>query len=159
MASVLGIDKDTGARVCHGRWEYDVDVEKQTYLFPEGAELPAGKSLLLTDGKASVLAEKEGLPIACVNEFGRGKGIYLTGLPLSNANTRLLLNLMLYGKGLDLKQNYLTDHVDAECAYYPESGKMVIINNSESKLNTSVRTEKGVLQFTLEPFETQIVDV
>ena len=158
MASVLGIDEDTGARVCHGRWEYTIDDEKQKYLFPEGAELPARKSLLLTDGKASVLAEQDGLPTACVNEFGKGKGIYLSGFSFSNANTRMLLNLMLYGKGLDKEQNYLTDHVDAECAYYPKSGKLVVINNSERKLSTSVQTEKGKRQFTLEPFETQIVD-
>ena len=158
MASVLGIDEDTGARVCHGRWEYTVDADKKAYLFPEGAEIPARKSLLLTDGKAAVLAEKDGLPTACVNEFGKGKGIYLSGFSFSNANTRMLLNLMLYGKGLDKEQNYLTDHVDAECAYYPKSGKLVVINNSEKKLSTSVQTEKGIRQFTLEPFETQIVD-
>lgn len=158
MASVLGIDEDTGARVCHGRWEYTVDAEKQAYLLPKGAELPVRESLFLTDGKASVLAERDGLPTACVNEFGKGKGIYLSGFSYNNANTRMLLNLMLYGKGFDGEQNYLTDHVDAECAYYPENGRLVVINNSGRKLNTSVQTENGKRQFTLEPFETQIVD-
>lgn len=158
MASVLGIDEDTGAKVCHGRWQYDVDETAKAKIFPEGASVPGCDWLYLTDGKAQVLAEENGIPTATVNAFGKGKGIYLAGFQVNNANTRMLLNLMLYGLGMDLDQNYLTDNADAECAYYPASGKMVVINNSDKKLTTNVKTEKGVKTFTLEAFETQIVD-
>ncbi len=75
---------------------------------------------------------------------------------MSNANTRMLLNLMLYGMGLPLNQNYLADNPDAECAYYPGNGKLVVINNSDKELQTKVWTEKGVREFTLAPFETVI---
>lgn len=158
MAQVLGIDEDTGARVCHGRWQYEVDESLRGQIFPEGADVPAREWLFLTDGNAKVLAEKNGLPAACINAFGKGKGIYLSGFSLSNANTRMLLNLMLYGMGIPVSQNYVTDHVDAECAYYPNSGKLVVINNSDKELRTSVQTENGRRNFALAPFETQIVD-
>lgn len=158
MAQVLGMDEDTGARVCHGRWQYAVDETLRAEIFPEGADVPGREWLFLTDGNAKVLAEKNGIPAACVNSFGKGKGIYLSGFSVSNANTRMLLNLMLFGLDLPLEQNYLTDHVDAECAYYPKSGKLVVINNSDKELQTSVRTEKGTRNFALAPFETQIVD-
>lgn len=159
MASVLGIDEDTGARVCHGRWQYDVKEDIAKKVFPAGASVPARDYLYLTDGKADVLADANGIPTATVNDFGKGKGIYLGGFEVNNANTRMLLNLMLYGLGLDLDQNYLTDNANAECAYYPASGKMVVINNSGEKLSTSVKTEKGTKSFILEAFETQIVDL
>ena len=159
MSEVLGIDKDTGARVCHGRWQYDVDEETQNKIFPEGAHVPGKDFLYLTNGKATVLADENGIPKVTVNHFGKGKGIYLAGFEKNNANTRMLLNLMLYGKDLPLDQKYLTDNADAECAYYPVSGKMVVINNSEKELTTNVSTDEGVREFTLAPFETQIVDV
>lgn len=159
MAQVLGVDKDTGAKVCHGKWQFETDKKTAGEIFPKQAKVAGKKGIFLTDGKAKVLAEEDGIPTVTVNEFGKGKGIYLAGFEVNNANTRLLLNLMLYGKGMDLKQKYLTDHVDAECAYYPKSGKMAVINNSDRKVDTKVLTEKGLREFTLEPFETQIAEV
>ena len=156
MAQVLGIDEDTGARVCHGRWQYTLDEETQKLLIPEGADVPGRQYLMLTDGNARVLAEKNGIPAAVINDFGKGKGIYLSGFSLSNANARMLLNLMLYGMGLPLNQNYLTDNPDAECAYYPGTGKLVVINNSDRQVRTKVQTEKGVREFTVAAFETVI---
>lgn len=156
MAQVLGIDEDTGARVCHGRWQYTIDKETKKLLMPEGADVPERPYLMLTDGKARVLAEKNKIPTAVINGFGKGKGIYLSGFSLSNANARMLLNLMLYGMGLPLSQNYLTDNPDAECAYYPGTGKLVVINNSDRQVRTKVQTEKGVREFTLAAFEAVI---
>lgn len=159
MAQVLGIDEDCGARVCHGRWQYTVNDVLRRKIFPEGADVPGRDWLFLTDGTADVLAEKHKVPAACVHAFGKGKGVYLSGFSLSNANTRMLLNLMLYAKGMPLEQDYLTDHVDCECAYYPESGKMVVINNSGRAVHTAVKTGSGRMEFDLQPYETQIVDV
>ncbi len=159
MASVLGVDEDTGARVCHGRWQYDVNTDIAKKVFPEGAGVPARDHLYLTDGKADVLADANGIPTAAVHDFGKGRGIYLGGFEVNNANTRLLLNLMLYGLGLELDQNYLTDNAQAECAYYPASGKLVVINNSGEKISTGIKTEKGTKNFVLDAFETQIVDL
>ncbi len=158
MASVLGIDEDTGAKVCHGRWQYDVDDKTKEAVFPEGADVPAAAHLYLTDGKAKVLAEKNGIPAAVVHDFGKGKGVYLSRFEKSNANNRMLLNLMLYAKGMDLDQKYLSSHPDAECAYYPASRKLVVINNSDQALTTTVKTGSGTKEFFLQPFEMKIAE-
>lgn len=158
MANVLGVDEDTGARVCHGKWQYTVDQETAKKIFPEGSSIAGKNWLYLTDGKGQVLADENGVPTAVVHDFGKGKGIYLAGFEKNNANTRMLLNLMLYAKGMDPDQMYLTDTPDAECAYYPASKKLVVINNSERDLTTKVKTAKGVKEFNLKAFETQIVD-
>ena len=39
MAHVLGIDEDTGARICHGRWQYEV--QSVDGLMPEGSGIRA----------------------------------------------------------------------------------------------------------------------
>lgn len=159
MAQVLGIDMDTGARVCHGRWQYEVDVESRNILAPKGAFLPEKDHLYLTDGRARVLEEKNGIPVFTVNEFGKGKGIYLSGFRLNNDNTRMLLNILLYAKGLEPLPDYITDNADAECGYFPADKKLVVINNSEKEVHTSVRTGNGKRDFILKPFESQITVV
>lgn len=159
MSQVLGVDQDMGARVCHGRWKYERAEQLGQKLLLPGVSIKAREHIYLTDGKAQVVMEEDGKPVATLHEFGKGKGIYLADFSFSNANTRFLLNLMLYGKGMELSQNYLTDHADCECAYFPESKKMIVINNSEQKVVTKVKTPDGMREFVLEPFATQIAEV
>ena len=128
-------------------------------LFPYGTVLPKKEGIFLTDGNAKVLGAEDGTPVATVHAFGAGKGIYLSGYRYHNANTRMLLQMLLYAKGLSVEQNYLTDCADTECAYYPSSKKLVVINNSDRVQTTAVMTERGKKQFTLQPFETQMADV
>jgi beta-D-galactosyl-(1->4)-L-rhamnose phosphorylase len=58
-----------------------------------------------------------------------------------------------------MEQLYLTDNADTECAYYPNSKKLVVINNSDRVQDTTVMTEAGNRQFTLQPYETQMMDL
>ena len=158
MAQVLGIDEDTGAKVCHGKWQFAVDSALAKKLFGDRADVPERDGLFLTDGKARVLAEKNGIPVAVSHVFGEGKGIYLSGFRFNNADTRMLLNLLLYAKGMPLEQDYITTNADTECAYYPNSGKLVVINNSNQAVKTAVNTKEGKRAFSLAPFETKIVE-
>lgn len=159
MAQVLGIDMDTGAKVCHGRWQYEIDKGLQNTLMPAKASVPQKGYLYLTDGRAKVLEEKNGLPVFTVNEFGKGKGIYLSGFKADNANTRMLLNILLYAKGTNSGQNYITDNADAECGYYPADKMLVVLNNSQDEVHTAVKTENGKKNFILKPYETQITHI
>ena len=156
MAEVLGVGKDDGSRVCHGKWTFDVDSDAASKVFVPGSDVPELKGVYLTDGKATVLAEKNGVPTLTMHSFGKGKGIYMAGFAKNNANTRMLLNLLLFAKGVDAL--YITDDADTECAYYPESKKLVVINNSDADKHTKVTTKDGVKEFDLKPFETVITD-
>lgn len=158
MAHVLGVDKDTGARVCHGRWQFCADEKAKELIFPDGANVPAATNLYLTNPEAKVLVAEDNIPLAVVNDFGKGKGVYLSRFEKSNANNRMLLNIMLYAMGADTSQKFLTSHPDAECAYYPESEKLVVINNSDQALTTTIQTNQGTKEFFLQPFETRFVE-
>ena len=141
MAPVLGVDQDTGAKVCHGKWRFDVEASD---LIPEGCDLPARDGRFLTDGNAKVLMAHDGMPDLTLNSFGKGCGIYMSGFSYTAANARLLLNLILHGCGRDpAREKYLTDNPRTECAYYPGSGKLLVINNSDRAQKTAVRTDKG----------------
>ncbi|MDY3920119.1 MAG: 1,3-beta-galactosyl-N-acetylhexosamine phosphorylase [Candidatus Limivivens sp.] len=154
MASVLGIDEDTGARVCHGKWSFGV--ERIPGLLKDGVRISGKANRYLTDGKAMVLAEEAGVPTLTVHSCGKGSGIYLASYEISPENTRMLLNLILYGAGESLDQFYLTDNVHTECAYFPESGELAVVNNGAEAQYCCVRTPNGKLEFRLMPYETRI---
>lgn len=157
MAQVLGVDEDTGAKVCHGKWQFTKSYVEG--LLPDKSHITCRDNRFLTDGKAYVYASEDGIPKLTIHSFGKGKGVYLSSFEISNANTRMLLNLILYARGMSLNQKYLTSNPETECAYYPNSHKMIIINNSENSQHTIIRTDDGNKEYTLNPYETRFDDL
>lgn len=156
MAHVLGVDKDIVDRVCHGQWSFDVDEAAAREVFVKDSYVPEKQKCHLTDGKARVLAANGNNPLLTRNAFGKGEGIYMSSFEVNNANTRMLLNLILEAGKEATDGYYLTDNPDMECAYYPESRTLVMINNSDKRQETTVKTEYGVEKVALDAFDTLI---
>lgn len=154
MAHILGVDEDTGARICHGKWSFEVSDSEG--LVPQGAALASKPNRYLTDGTAKVVLAEEGTPLLTTRDFGSGKGIYLSSFQLTDANTRLLYQLIRYAGGEGITGMYMTDNLFTECAYYPESKKLVVINNSEETQHTRVETHDGIKELTLDAFATVV---
>lgn len=157
MAHVLGLDEDTGARAAHGKWAYEVSDEHN--LVPEGAGITPKKGIYLTDGSAAVVAETAGQITLSVHAFGKGKGIYLSAFEFSFANTRLLLNLLRYAGNELQETKYITDNLYTECAYYPQSNSLVVINNSGQPQTAAIDTEYGRQTLELAPYDTVIMTI
>lgn len=157
MAPVLGVDEDTSARVCHGKWQFEV--EKDPHLLPGGCSVIQQPNRFLTDGEARVLMAHDGVPDLTIHDFGRGHGIYMSGFSYTLENTRMLLNLLLFAGGEDQNGVYLTDNPYTECAFYPEIGKLVVINNSDCTQTTTVKTSKGDHTFTIDAYDQVSVDI
>lgn len=157
MADVLGVDEDTGAKVCHGRYQFET--ETVDGLLPTGSAVVSQENRYLVNGDAKVLAAHEGTPDLVLNSFGKGYGVYMGGFEYNLENTRMLLNILLYTGKDDLDGMYLTDSAMTECAYYPESKKLVVINNSGETQTTSVKTPQGVKTFTIEAYDQASVEL
>lgn len=158
MAHVLGVDEDTGAKICHGKWKVQqTEKEELQKLMPEGAHVKAREGRYLVDDKAEVLLEENGVPALVLHPFGKGMGIYLASFEKGAANNRMLLNLILAGCGESIEQNYLTDNIHTECAWYPASGKLVVINNSGEAQSCTIATEKGRAACTLKPYGVEFI--
>lgn len=157
MTHVLGVDEDTGSKVCHGKWQFSA-ADKEG-IIPNGATVEANANRYLTDGKAAVLMASGSDPLVTVNKFGKGYGIYLASFQTCMENNRMLYQLIRYAGGEGLSGLYMTDNLYTECAYYPESGKLVVINNSDVEQTTTVSTEKGDVTVTLAAYDTTFVEL
>lgn len=155
MGQVLGVDLDTGARVCHGKWTFTET--RVPGLIPDGVRLKAKENRYLTSPKVKVLLAEGDQPVVTINHAGKGKGIYLSEFTLTDEHTRLLLNLMLYGKNLPLSQPYVSDNPHVECGYYPGGETLIVVNNAESPQEARVTTAVGETVVCLAGFETKIL--
>lgn len=155
MSHVLGVDKDNGARVCHGKWSYEV--KEVAGLLSKETSIKSKEHIYLTDGQAEVLAEENGVPTLTSYDFGKGRGIYMSSFETNLANTRMLYNIILYACKEKLEQNYLTDSAMTECAYYPESNILVVINNSDEKQHPVIMTENGQVELDIDAYDTKMI--
>lgn len=157
MAHVLGVDEDRGSRVSHGKWTYEI--ANPAGLIPEGAHVTPKGNVHLTNGEAQVVLEQDGQIALSIHSFGKGKGIYLSSFEFNFVNTRMLFNLIRYASHEEQDNLYIPDNVNTECAYYPDSGMLVVINNSDQPQETSIPTENGTVSYSIEPFDTIIKDI
>ncbi|MBR2288249.1 MAG: 1,3-beta-galactosyl-N-acetylhexosamine phosphorylase [Clostridia bacterium] len=156
MAQVLGVDLDTGARVCHGKWAFEVEQESPIHLSESFA--PKKSHLYLTDGKACVLRAADGIPQVTLHRFGKGLGIYLSDFEVSPENNRMLLDLLLLTRKDAAPAHYLSSNPLVEIAAYPEHRKLILLNNSESAQETTIALPEGSVTVSLLPLETHFLD-
>ena len=176
MAQVLGVDLDTGERCCHGKPVYELDEAWRQKLteglcsdHDDGAgdvaavlNIKPEAGIWLVDEDTSVIAETVGItpigeevhtPSFTVHEFGNGKGVYLSHFTYSVPGSRLLLNLLLSAGRSPEKPCFLCDNVWCECAYFPDSETLAVMNLSEETQKTKICTGNETLEFVLKPDE------
>ena len=69
----------------------------------------------------------------------------------------MLLNLLLWAKGLPLGSDFLTDDPHTEAAWFPADRTLVVINNSEEPRTTRIKTPDGKVTVSLDALETKIM--
>jgi beta-D-galactosyl-(1->4)-L-rhamnose phosphorylase len=157
MAHVLGIDKDKGERICHGRWAFDA--KDEALILTSGSHVGGQGNLYLTDGDAKVLADDNEIPTVTIHDFGKGKGVYFASYRHSLENARMLLNAILYAAGEKLSQPYVTDNLYTECAYFASSNRLVVINNSDIEQETTIPTDDSKVTVRIAPYDTKIIEL
>ena len=90
-----------------------------------------------------------------VNEYGKGRSFYITGLPYSFENSRLLYRAMCWAANKDLNVAYSSNPA-TECNYYPEAGKYAVVNNSDETQITDFYDVNGNKR-TIELKPTEII--
>lgn len=158
MSHVLGVDKDPGTKKCIGKYRYKVNDSHFITEQNKEINLPACDGVFITDGSVEVLAESNGQPALTVHTFRKGRGVYMSGYRFNLMNTRLLMRAILFaGQSEADMEQYVCDNPLTECAYYPGSKKLVIINNTGDVQKTKVKTPDGTVEAVTEPYDICIM--
>ena len=79
------------------------------------------------------------------HDYGKGRGIYIAGLPYNLENTRLLLRALLYSAHKEKEiQKWQCTNLSCELHAYPEKGIYAVVNNSKEKQSTDFYDGKGI---------------
>lgn len=155
LAHVLGVDRDDGSYACHMPWEFMTEMCDP--FFVAGESVGKTEGIRVTEPDTQVLNARGDTPTLTVRSFGQGKAVYMGDFFYSPAGARMLLEMLLYLTGTDGRLAGLTDRPEAECAWYPASKTLVVMNNSDLPMDVNVFLPEGTVQAHLEPCEMKFV--
>ena len=79
-----------------------------------------------------------------MNAFGSGRGVYLSGLPYSFENSRLLYRAILWAAGGEGElRRWYSENYNAEVHAFVKNGKYCVVNNTYEPQHTTVYTGDG----------------
>ena len=82
-----------------------------------------------------------------VNEYGKGRGVYVSGLPYSAANARLMERILFWASHNEDKYTaYSSTNPECEVAVFPDAGQYCVINNTDRPQSTDVALPDGSVE-------------
>lgn len=146
LADILGVDKEIGFSQSNNKYFIDeLDSHFITEDIQENLDFGENKQNIYSINEKTQILEFSNHEVhMAANEYGKGRAFYMTGMPYSMQNTRLLKRAIHYvsHKEEELKKYYAED-IRVEVAAFPKLNKYAIINNSLDDLTTIVYNGKG----------------
>lgn len=79
-----------------------------------------------------------------VNQFGSGRAVYLSGLPYSFVNSRILYRAILWSAhGEGELHRWFSSNYNVEVHAFLQSGRYCVVNNTYEPQSTTVYTDGG----------------
>ena len=156
LAHVLGVDEDKGEYACHAPWEFQ---EEKAHFDVCGEALGVTPGIRLMGPDTKVLRAEGNTPVLTEHSFGKGKALYLGGFTYSPLAARMLLDMLLYLTGTDGAKAGICESNMAECAWFPDTRSLIVMNNADGELDTLVHCPAGEIAVHLKPMETKIMNI
>lgn len=162
LADVFGVDKELGFSLSTNKYfeemteEHFITEEQTSFEFGEGM-----KNIYALHEDTEIIEFSNGEIHISSNDYGRGRGVYLAGVPFSHENTRLLMKALYYAANKENEFNiWQASNIHCEVHAYPESGKYAVVNNSRETQTTIVYDGAGESEeITLAPSEIKWGDM
>lgn len=162
LADALGVDRELGWGLSTNRRFEPVGEHFITADLAGRLDVGEGTpDIVAVADDAVVLEAHDGAVRASAHEFGRGRGVYLAGLPYSHDNARLLHRALFWAAGKESSWGtWVAADTRVEVAHYPDRALLLAINNARDHVSTTVRLpDGGQLPLNLAPGGYHWVDL
>lgn len=152
LADVLGVDKELGFSLSTDKYyteqlgcHFITEDMEQLGWEKGGPDFGEGMKNVYALGADTEIVEYSNHEVhLSAHGYGRGRGVYMAGLPYSYENTRLLMRCMYYAASREREmKRWYADNLYCEVHAYPGTGKYAIVNNSSRPQETSFYDGQG----------------
>ena len=140
LSGILGVEKETGFTL--GYDKYNWEEHRDHFILadcPGEPDFGEGKKSIYALEGAQVLVQRNKEVQLAVNEFGKGRAVYLSGLPYSFENSRLLHRAVLWSVHSEDQLNlWLSSNYNVDVHAYVKNGRFCVVNNTYEPQSTTV---------------------
>ena len=145
LASVLGVEKEAGFTLGYGKFNQQ---EHPDHFLLEDASEPVnfgeGKKGVYALEGTQVLIKRDGDVQLSVNDAGLGRAVYVSGLPYSPHNARLLHRAVMWASHAEEElRRWFSENPAVDVHAYEGSRKYCVVNNSAEAQSTTVYRGDG----------------
>lgn len=139
LSGILGVEEERGFTLGYDKYNW----ENHSHFITEDAggtiDFGEGKKNIYALEGSTILVQNEKEVQLAVNEFGKGRSVYISGLPYSFENSRLLYRSILWSTHDEENlHSWFSSNYNAEVHAYIESGKYCVVNNTYEPLDTVI---------------------
>ena len=145
LSDILGVEEEHGFNL--NRDKYNWEEHKDHFILSDctkDVDFGEGKKNIFALPETEILIQREQEVQMAVKEFGKGRGVYISGLPYSFENSRILYRAILWSAGDDEKLNqWFSTNFNVEVHAYVKNGKYCVVNNTYEPQDTTVYRGEG----------------
>ena len=158
LANLLGVELETGFDL--NKDKYNWDVKENHFILQDIVSKPdfgASKKYIYALDNTDVLYRNDLNVELAVNDFGKGRACYISGLPYSFENARLLHRAIMYiTHDEDNLYKWYSTNVNVDVHAYVENKKYCVVNNTYEPQKTTVYKGDGTF-FEIDLKENEII--
>ena len=145
LASVLGVEEENGFTLNYDKYNWD---EHPDHFILQDADHPIdfgeGKKNIYALEGTEVLVQRNREVQMAAHDFGKGRAVYISGVPYSFANSRTLYRAILWSAHSEEElHTWFSSNYNVEVHAYVKNGKYCVVNNTYEPQDTTVYTTDG----------------
>ena len=145
LASVLGVEEENGFTLNYDKYNWE---EHPNHFILQDADKPIdfgeGKKNIYALEGTEVLVQRNKEVQMAAHDFGKGRAVYISGVPYSFANSRTLYRAILWSAhSEDELHTWFSSNYNVEVHAYVKNGKYCVVNNTYEPQDTTVYTTDG----------------
>lgn len=157
LRSVLGVERENGFDLNKDKYNWE---EHDHFIIEDckgEIDFGEGKKNMYAMPDTTIIKQKDKEVQMAVHEFGDGRGVYISGLPYSFENSRLLYRAILWAShDEDNLHKWFSTNYNVEVHAYVKNGKYCIVNNTYEPQSTTIYKGDGT-SFSLDMEANEII--
>ena len=157
LRNVLGVERENGFDLNKDKYNWD---EHEHFIIEDckgDVDFGEGKKNIYAMPETTIIRQVEKEVQMAVNEFGNGRGVYISGLPYSFENSRVLYRAIMWASHDEENlHRWFSTNYNVEVHAYVKNGKYCIVNNTYEPQKTTIYKGDGS-SFELELEANEII--
>ena len=145
LDDILGVEEERGFNLNTDKYNWEEHKDHFILKDTDGTvDFGEGKKNIFALPDTKILIQKDQEVQMAVKTFGKGRGVYISGLPYSFCNSRILYRAVLWSAAAENELFcWFSSNYNVEVHAYVKNKKYCVVNNTYEPQDTTVYTGDG----------------